>query len=333
MTLNEIKTLLSNFPRVELGLNPTPLHRMFNLEQKLGHAPLYVKRDDLNGLGVGGNKVRNLEFLLGEAISQGADTVVVSGMLQSNFCSLAAAACRRAKLHCVIVHNEDVPAKLEGNMILNRLLGAEQRFIGSVDSSVREPYAAKLCGELGREGRKAYLIPNGASTAVGCLGYVQMAAELLEQVQADPALADLKSICVPGGNGGLAAGTIFGTALLEHPFHVELISVECTEEELRGIQQQFWADLKVLTAVSPNLTLDEVTTFHNDYRCGGWGLIDDEVVDFLYDFAQTEGFFVEKVYTGKTLYGMVKLAEQGYFKQGACFLHSGGIGALFSQFE
>ncbi|NLT57416.1 MAG: pyridoxal-phosphate dependent enzyme [Clostridiales bacterium] len=333
MTTRELRKLLEGLPHIELGLNPTPLHRLRNLERKLGHRPIFIKRDDLNGLGIGGNKVRNLEFLLGEALAQGADCVIASGMLQSNLCSLAAAGCRRAGLRCLLVHNNRPPERLEGNMVLNHLLAAEHHYLGDVDSSLREQYAQELYERLQAQGSRPYLIRNGASDGAGLLGYVQAAVELAEQLEQGGEPADIAHVCIPGGNGGLAAGMIFGAALLGRPFEVELVTVEYDEAELRPILRHFFSELARIMGCRPDGDPEEAFTLHTDFRCGGWGLIDDEVTDFLYDFAQTEGIFVEKVYTGKTLYGMVKLLERGYFEdRGVCYLHSGGMGALFTQF-
>ena len=180
---------------------------------------------------------------------------------------------------------------------------------------------------------KQFIIYNGASSARGALGYVEAAAELLEQISSDSSFSSIQNICVPGGNGGLAAGFIYGTALLGNPFHVELISVEHEREPLRAIILGFLKDLEALCGVPMPCTLEETATLHEQYRFGGWGVIDPAVEEFNLEFARTEGIFVEKVYTGKALYGVCDLAKRGYFPQGACFLHSGGIGALFSQYH
>ena len=202
-----------------------------------------------------------------------------------------------------------------------------------IDRAARRREIEELSAKLEREGRKPYIIYNGASSARGALGYVEAAAELLEQISSDSSFSSIQNICVPGGNGGLAAGFIYGTALLGNPFHVELISVEHEREPLRAIISGFLKDLEALCGVPMPCTLEETATLHEQYRFGGWGVIDPAVEEFNLEFARTEGIFVEKVYTGKALYGVCDLAKHGYFPQGACFLHSGGIGALFSQYH
>ena len=191
----------------------------------------------------------------------------------------------------------------------------------------------QIAQALSREGCAPYIIYNGASSARGALGYVEAAAEIWEQISSNAERAAIRNVCIPGGNGGLAAGFIYGTALLGNPFHVELISVEHEAEPLREIISAFLKDLEKLCGVPMPCPLEQTATLHGAYRFGGWGVITPEVEEFCIRFARTEGIFIEKVYTCKTLYGMCDLAKKGYFHDGACYLHSGGIGALFSQYH
>ncbi len=330
MEFNEIKDILYSFPRIDLGIHPTPLQRLYNMEKKTEYSSIYMKRDDLNGLGIGGNKVRNLEYLLGDAISKNADTIIVSGHIQSNLCSLTAAACRKLNIHCIVVHNNKKPNKLVGNAMLNSILNADIRYIGDVSMTERSKYIEDLKQDLERSNKHPYIILNGASTPLGSLGYVQAAVEIYEQIKNGS--LDIKNICVPGGNGGLAAGIIFGAGIIGKPFHIDLITVEHEKKELLEIIECFIKELITLTKIKFPYDLSEVATIHDAYRDGGWGITSEKVVKFIYEFAQTEGIFVEKVYTGKTLYGMNDMIKNKYFKAGVCYLHSGGIGALFSQF-
>lgn len=330
MRIQEVLQLLEKFPQIKLGVDKTPIQRLRKTETELGFSPIYIKRDDLNGLGIGGNKVRNLEFLLGDALSRECDTIIVSGQIQSNLCTLAAAACRYANLECVIVHNNEKPAELCGNAVLNKILNPTINYIGDVGEDARNKYVADLENTLRAEGKKPFVILNGASTATGSLGYVKGACELLAQIS-DERL-NIKNVCVPGGNGGLAAGIVFGTALLGNPYHIDLITVEHTQEALEAIMRNFIYGLEMLTGVKMPCPLEEVMTIHSAYRFGGWGIAPKEIEDFICNFAQSEGIFVEKVYTAKVLYGMLDMINRGIFNDGVCYLHSGGTGALFSQF-
>ena len=242
MTTEQVSELLAQFPKVGLALNPTPLHPMQRLQQDLGCGPLFIKRDDLNGLGVGGNKIRNLEYLLGDALAQGKKTILASGQTQSNLCSLCAAACCRLGLRCVLVHNSPPPKQLEGNALLNHLLGAKEYYMGEASEQERADFVEQLRVQLEQQGEEPYVIENGASSARGALGYVEAAVEIARQIQQDSSLSSIQSVCIPAGNGGLAAGMIYGTALLGNPFHIELISVEHPLEQLRAILLGFLQD-------------------------------------------------------------------------------------------
>lgn len=332
MNTYELRQMLSRFPKAKLALHPTPLHPLERMREQLGCGPLFIKRDDLNGIGIGGNKVRNLEYLLGDAIARGKDSILVSGQTQSNLCALCAACCRRLDLNCVIVHNNAKPDYTEGNALLNCILGIDEIYLGGVSEEERISAVEKLAQDLEHKGHRPYIIYNGASTSVGALGYVEAAAELLEQIHRDDAFASIKSVCVPVGNGGLAAGFVYGTSLLGDPFHVELISVEYEQDTMRKNILELLNGLEALCGIKMPCSLEETATLHSAYRFGGWGVIDPEVEDFNHKFARTEGIFVEKVYTGKALYGACDLAGKGYFEDGTCYLHSGGIGALFSQY-
>ena len=333
LTTVKLRELLDRFPKAQLALNPTPLHSLRRTQNNLHCGPLFVKRDDLNGLGIGGNKVRNLEYLLGDAVAKGKETILVSGQTQSNLCALCAAACCRLGLKCVIVHNNEQPKLPCGNALLNNILGAEEYYLGEVNEESRAKTVDELYALFEQKGQKPYVIFNGASTAIGALGYVEAAAEICEQIAADPSCSCIRYVCVPGGNGGLAAGFIYGTALLGNPFHVEVISVEHTVPELREILVKLLGELEELCGIPMPCSLDDTATLRDEYRFGGWGIIDPKVEEFNLQFMRTEGILIEKVYTGKALYGVCDLARSGYFQGGACYLHSGGVGALFSQYH
>ncbi len=243
----------------------------------------------------------------------------------------AVSACSKADLDCVIIHNDDKPERAEGNQLLNSLSGADMRFIGDMPDREREKYVEQFCRELEEQNRHPYVIRNGASTALGSLGYVQAVVELCEQCAGRG--IEIKHLFVPGGNGGLAAGVIFGTALVEAPFHVHVVTVEHEKQELQEILCGFIRDLQELTGSLAGASFDDLYTIHEEYRGEGWGIPTPESVDWIHDLARTEGIFVEKVYTSKTLYGMLDLIQKGSIDGSACYLHSGGFGALFSQFE
>ncbi len=322
---------LSAFARVRLGHFPTPLQRLARLGAALGHDGLYVKRDDLSGLSLGGNKTRSLEYLLGDALRQGADTIVTAGGLHSNLCSLTAAACAKMGLRCILVHNDDPPAVLEGNMLLNHLYGAESVFVGKRSEEERAAEMERRAASLRAGGSRPYVIHNGASVPMGALGYVNAALELNRQ--APGAGCALRHVAIVGAMGGTASGFVFGTSLLEKPFHVHVVSVEYTKEELHRRMSDLLSGIADITGLKPRHDPWKVATIHDEYLGGGYGIPTGESREALRMLAETEGIILENVYTAKTAAGFTGLVRRGIIPKGeaACFIHTGGMAALFAQ--
>ena len=192
---------------VPLSVLPTPLDEAPRLTAELaaaagGDLRVLVKRDDLTGLALGGNKARKLDFLLRDAIERGCDTVVTTGGQQSNFCRMTAGACAKLGLRCVLVLGGDEPATPSGNVVLDRLFGAEIHYAGTEDWNVFDSEMRRISAEIGP---KAYPMPIGGATPVGALAYVHAADELLSQMEAPP-----DWIVVADGSGGMHAGLLAG---------------------------------------------------------------------------------------------------------------------------
>jgi len=329
---NEVRELLKKFPKQELVVCPTPIHRLKNLEKTIGHNSLWIKRDDMTGIGIGGNKIRNLEYLLGDAVENKCDIILFSGHLQSNLCSLAAAAARKLGLDCISVHNNDPPKTLEGNTLLNYILGVQSIYIGEVDTDERTRHVEQISTDLIKKGKNPYIIYNGSSTPLGILGYVEAAVELHEQCLKSN--IKIKHVFIPGGNGGIAAGFIFGTGLLDIPFHVHVISVENPKNELYEIIVNFKNKLEDLMGEKLRYNIDNIMTVYENYRGEGWGCSTRESDEMIFQLARLEGIFVEKVYTSKTVVGMVDMVKNNVIpkNESVCYIHTGGLGALFAQF-
>jgi len=321
---------IREMPRIKLGCLPTPIERLFNFEKKLGSGKIYIKRDDLTGLGPGGNKIRSLEFILGEAVSEKCGTIIVAGPLQSNLCTLAACACAKAGLKCISVHNGVEPKRAEGNQLLNKLLNIESHYLGNISSNERNNYARELKDSLTKKGSPAYFIENGATTGMGAMGYVDAIIEMKKQAQ--ELNIPLKSIYAPGGNGGVAAGLIYGNALYGFPFEINIISVEYNKKELTYEIEKVFNQLKEIINVPFDYKTEDICNIIDDYTGEGWGINTLESERIVHTFPQMEGIFVENVYTSKVLAGMEDLAKQGKLPDGACYLHTGGFGSLFSQY-
>jgi len=322
---------LRKFPRVDIGIFPTPIQQLHNLEKRVGHSPLWIKRDDLTGLAFGGNKTRNLEFLLGDAVSKNCDTIIVPGPIQSNLCCITAAAANKLGLRCIQIFNDEKPTEITGNSTLNYLLGADSRYIGKVDLDTQAKYMENLASNLKAKGERPYVVYNGASTPLGALGYVKAALEIYEQVLKSK--ANMESIVISAGYGGTAAGLIYGIGVLGIPFKVHVISVEFDKQTLRSIFQNFMLELERLLGLSFDCSIDDVAVIYDDYMGEGWGCSTKESEKMVHLFPQKEGIFVEKVYTSKPLVGMMDLLSKKAFasREGVCYWHTGGLPALFAQ--
>ena len=315
-------------PRVRLLEGPTPLQRLKRIEALTGHRGLYVKRDDAMPLGLGGNKLRSLEFWLGEALARGCDVVLVAGRTVSNQCRLTAAAAARCGLSCVVVHNDDPPAQPTGNLLLSRLYGADIRFLGPIDEEAREREVLAISNTLSAQGRRPYVV---GDPTLGALGYVVGALELYEQAFA--ARADLRHVVLPGSMGVTEAGFLYGCALLGRPFDVHLVTVEYSVGELKRRVDGIFRDLSKATGTEPVGDPEEFTHYHGAYLGPGYETPTAEALQAIRTFAAEEALLLESTYTSKTFAGLLDLVEKGLLpaNEAVCVLHTGGVPALFQQ--
>ena len=216
--------MLSEVGKVNLAAGRTPIHDMPAIARELGLQHAWIKRDDLTGVGPGGNKVRNLEYILYQAKLQGADTIIASGPAQSNLCAAAASARRKMGMDCILVQNGPNDPGSAGNLLLNRLSGADMVYLGDVTSTVRNAHMQDVKRDMEASGKKPFVVENGASTGYGALGYVEAVCEILEQ--SGSLVEPIRTLFVPAGNGGVAAGTVYGNYLLGLPFRVVVVSTE-----------------------------------------------------------------------------------------------------------
>lgn len=328
--MNELEEFLGQVQRAPLMPVVTPLHRLYRLEQEARHEKIYCKRDDMTGIGTGGNKIRSLEYILGEAMAGGCDKIIVSGPGQSNLCMLTAAACAKVGLSCEVVHNSEKPAIYQGNLLLNHILGVNSHFIGAVDSDTRSEYVEDLYKKLEAQGYKPYIVRNGATTGRGALGYAAAALEMRNQCREQG--IDELTVFVPGGNGGVATGLIYGNTLLGLPFKIVVVSVEDDAPTLKAHIESTMEELEQITGISACASVDETCVIDPHYRGGGWGLNTEESEKAVMDFARTEGIFIENVYNSKVLVGMKRWIQEKKVKGNVCYLHTGGLGSLFAQF-
>jgi L-cysteate sulfo-lyase len=322
---------LSRFPRVRFTHAPTPLEPMPNLTRHLGGPDLWVKRDDCTGLALGGNKVRKLEFLLGEALAQGATHVVTHGATQSNHVRQTAAAACKVGLRCTALLEERVTGRgaeyaTNGNVLLDRLFGcALERRPEGLDMNeemllVRE--------RLRAAGERPYLIPGGGSTAVGALGYVVCAQELL--IQANDLALRVDRVVHATGSCGTQSGLVAGLEGLNSGIRVLGICVRAPkarqEETVYREAQRTW-DLLGVRGALPRASVEA----NSDYVGGGYGQPTDAMVEAVTLAARLEGLLLDPVYTGKAMAGLISLVRSGYFRKGenVVFVHTGGAAGLF----
>ncbi len=319
-------------PKIELGCWPTPLHTMPGLEKTTGSkVKLFIKRDDLNGVGPGGNKVRTLEYLLAKAKVNGADTLLASGPAQSNLCTLAACCANKVNMRPILVHNAAKPEKLQGNALLNSLCGAEVVYIGAgTDEFQRADAVKKLEDELRAAGKNPYTVLLGGSTGLGAIGYIPVLLEMVEQCNRQN--FDIQHIFVPGGNGGVAAGIVYGNATLGSPFKIHVISVEDENPTLLLHMQRIITEMESITGVAMPCTIEKACNMDDSFMGAGWGQNTKESETMVLEFAKAEGIFIENVYTSKVVVAMAAYAKTGKITGGTCFLHTGGFGSLFSQY-
>ncbi|RJQ77614.1 D-cysteine desulfhydrase family protein [Pseudonocardiaceae bacterium YIM PH 21723] len=317
---------LSTFDRASLGTWPTPLEHCGRLSEALGGPRILLKRDDVNGLGLGGNKLRKLEFLLGAALAEGADTVVTFGGLQTNHGRQTAAACARLGLRCELVLTAAVPLSGEayersGNVALDRLYGAQLHFCA--DEQEAETTHLAILERAAQEGRKVTTVPMGGSNAVGALGYVAAALELHEQA------ADIDRIVCPTGSVGTVAGLIVGAAALGWPVRVDAVAISEDAAAKQAKIEQLVAETAGLLGL-PVPSLDHVRV--TDRAVGdGYGLPTPQTWEAIRLFARTEGVLLDPVYTGKAAAGLIAAVAAGEIPadETVVFLHSGGTPALF----
>ncbi len=324
----------SHMPRVRLAHLPTPLERLDRLRALLGPdcPTLYVKRDDCTGLASGGNKTRKLEFLMGEALAQGAQAVITFGAVQSNHARQTAAAAARLGLLCDLilvnmVERGDEAYARSGNVLLDQILGAR---IHNVSNGLAADRLSQVMGEHERAGRRAYVVPMGGSNGVGSLGYVEAFGEL----QAQAAALDLQvdAIVHASSSAGTQAGLIVGATLADSPVRVMGVNV------YRGSGSDIAASVHAVALDTMKLVSGDLNAVSgrihviDGYQGEAYGQPTEAMREAVLMTAQTEGLLLDPVYTGKAMAALIGHVRQGKFTRGqtVVFLHTGGSAGLFA---
>lgn len=334
MQIQQVLDRIARYPRVELLSGPTPVEDAPRLGRALGLS-LRIKRDDLASLAFGGNKVRILEFFFGAAREQGADTILITGSIQSNYARVAAAAAAKLGMACHIQLEERLPDadasyRTSGNVLLDELLGAVIfSYPVGEDEAGADHALTERADMLRQQGRVPYVIPLGPDNPpLGALGYVLAVQEL------EPQLADADLIVVGSGSGLTHAGLLFGLRAFGHRTPVLGICVRRSAAQQRDRIAAHCLALSHMLDMPPLVGAGEVQV--SDVSLGGgYGRMEDRIFEAVTLAARTEGLIVDPTYTGKVLAGLKQLAETGTIARGArvLFVHTGGTPGLFGYVE
>jgi D-cysteine desulfhydrase len=316
---------LASLPAVPLAPAPTPIEELPRLRAALGGGPrLLVKRDDAIGFAFGGNKVRKMRLVAAEALARGADTLITAGGVQSNHARVTAAAAARLGLRAILVANGAAPARLTANALLDRLLGADVRYVASRAERARAMDAA--AADERAAGRTPYVIPIGASTPLGAAAFALAIRELLDQIAAPDVIVHSTS------SGGTQAGLVAGCALAGLPTRVLGISADepaaALGAEVRGILD----GLAALAGARADELAAAVIEIDDRFVGGGYGVPTRESQAALELTARTEAIFLDPTYTAKAMAGLIDYVRRGAFtsSQTILFWHTGGQVAVFA---
>jgi D-cysteine desulfhydrase family pyridoxal phosphate-dependent enzyme len=319
-------------PRVRLTELPTPLQRASRLEEALrdeGMRPprIYIKRDDLLGLALGGNKIRNLEFSLGAAIADGATDVVTVGRAQSNHCRLTAAACARLGLRAHLVMSGDRPRVSTGNLLLSEMFGASIEFTGTEDRAAREGAAERIAEAVRTAGGRPFMLPVGGSDARGAIGHALAAMEIVAECAAIG--ADPRTLVLATATGGTQAGLLLGLAALGSTIVVRGFSVHKRASEARDDVARILHDAAEMIGMNVERAVIEI----DDSQLGdGYGVPSRAGDDAIAMLARTEGLVLDQVYTGKATAGLLAMVRTSRLQEAGdvVFVHTGGTPAVFA---
>jgi D-cysteine desulfhydrase len=325
---------LSRFPRRRYTVGATPLEFLPNFTRALspdGQGPnIWIKRDDMLGLFPGGNKTRKLEFLVADALAQGADTLITCGAPQSNHCRITLAAAVKEGLKCRFVIEERVPGSFHeeasGNHFMFRLMGVEALTVVPAGSNMAAAMQ-QVADELATQGRKGYIIAGGGSNALGGLGYVACAQELQQQFYEQDVHID--RVVVGSGSSGTHGGLVAG--FIGNHINIPILGIGVSrdpadQEPLVYKEAQAVADLLGLGLTIPREAVVSVGGFWQPK----YSIPNEKMVEAVQLLARTEAILLDPVYTGKIMAGLIGLVRQGFFKPGEnlLFLHTGGLPSL-----
>jgi D-cysteine desulfhydrase len=313
-------------PRVELAYTPTPLLKLERLSAELG-VELWVKRDDLTGLLETGNKIRKLEFLVGEALAQQADTLITCGTLQSNCCRAVSAVAARLGLKAMLALKGAPPAEYDGNLLLDRLLGAEVRYCSDEEWEKVDRVMQEMAGQARAAGRTPYVIPESGATVVGALGYFSCGQEIAEQVR--HGAPEFDTIAITAFSGGSQAGLLMAKQLTGLKAEVVSVPIAWEAERVRGYVTDVIEQARRRWSLAVRVP-DEIRVL-DGYQGAGRAEVAREDLAMVLRLARREGIVLDPVYTAKAFGGLLDhiQREPGCLGRRICFIHTGGVFSIY----
>ena len=319
----------NHIPRQSLGFFPTPLIALSRLSKALDGPTIFMKRDDNTGLALGGNKTRKLEFIMGDALAQGADCVITAGAAQSNHCRQTAAAAASLGLECHLVLGGEEPEQISGNLLLDKIFGSHIHWAGANRKGEDIP---KIVEQLTKQGKKPYVIPYGGSNELGALAFVEAFKELESQRESMDVL--FTHIVFASSSGATQAGLMLGKKILNSPAQIVGINIDKGETDKVPFDQ-YTVALANSTAslIGADHQFSETDLILNsDYVGEGYGVVGTLENEAIAMTAQTEGILLDPVYTGRAMGGLIDMIRSGKIKKTdrVLFWHTGGAPALFA---
>lgn len=326
--MSDIAEALARYPRETLTRLPTPMHALPTLGAQLA-LDLWMKRDDLTDLALGGDKPRKLEFEIAAARAAGADTLVTCGSAQSNHARLTAAAAGRLGMSCTVILSDDQWRALQGNLLTVYLLGAEVIIVDVEDHWDLEQHALDRCAEIDAAGGHAHYIPVSGTTPVSCLGYVAAGLEIADQLEEHS--LSLDAVYAPFGTGGVFTGIML--ALRERGIDCPMVGISVNRDQAtcEASLEHWWAELCALLGISPDRPRGPYE-LHDGYVGREYGDPTEAALDAILEVGATEGILLDPVYSAKVAAGLFDHRAAGRWSGGETILliHTGGVPALFA---
>jgi D-cysteine desulfhydrase len=320
----------THIEKTSLGFFPTPLIKLSRLSQFLGGPNIFMKRDDLTGLALGGNKTRKLEYILADALQQGCDTIITAGAAQSNHCRQTAAAAAMLNLECHLLLGGEAPLKAQGNLLLDKMFASHIHWTGSNRKGQDIP---RVFAELTAQGKKPYLVPYGGSNELGAISFIDAVAELEQQKKG----CEFSHVVFASSSGGTHAGLVLGKQIYNKTFELVGINIDKDTDAELPFEQRI-TQLVNTTAKTIGLDytfLQSQLILNSDYIGNGYGIVGPQENEAIALTARLEGILLDPVYTGKAMSGLIHLIRSGKITKDdeVLFWHTGGAPSLFAYAE